>query len=522
MLNYWWVTRPKRKLNSVPDILSVISHNALNEEWEGERDSHLMMESALETGGIKKIGDRRDQTGGGGRTYIAWLKSLGLLFTQESNKKLRLTLAGEALLNGVSPVKILTNQVLKYQFPSSYSIGRGIQVNQRFKIHPFWFLLKLLADTRVLYLTKEEIAKIIITEAENESDKCYEYIVERIHQFRNYGDKILNPDFAKIYKSSKGKPNYEEPYTHLLDIANTIVNWLDYTQLIGRSEGKISILEERYNDVATIVANPLPFIHRPDQHENYQRKYGLDLKHKKDTRDLNKAAIITVKMLDEARVKSAFIEISLKKPIGILSDEVIETIAEKTGINVGFVEEVLQKNYPHGAIGGFMSNYFEMAFKGTEQCRELEKATAEIFRDIFGFNSKHIAGGAKEVPDVLLFTNEAGYQAIIDTKAYKEYGLPATHRDRMVYHYIPNISDYSEWDCPLKFFSYIAGGFTDTIANQLSQIVNNTGIHGSAMPISNFIKMVERHNTKPYSHEEVANIFTLDRKISITDIYNQE
>ena len=84
MLNYWWVTRPKRKLSSVPDVLATFSEISLNEEWNGQRDTHLSFEDALEQSGLKRIGERRDQMGGGARTYKAWLASLGLIFIQES------------------------------------------------------------------------------------------------------------------------------------------------------------------------------------------------------------------------------------------------------------------------------------------------------------------------------------------------------------------------------------------------------------------------------------------------------
>lgn len=57
-------------------------------------------------------------------------------------------------MNGDSPVDILKSQVLKYQFPSSFSVGRNIDVAPRFKIHPFVFLLKLLMDGRIGYLTR--------------------------------------------------------------------------------------------------------------------------------------------------------------------------------------------------------------------------------------------------------------------------------------------------------------------------------------------------------------------------------
>ena len=139
------------------EVLASFADLSLNQEWEGQRNSHLAYEDALEEAGLKRKGERRDQTGGGGRTYKAWLVSLGLIFTQESTGKIKLTLAGEAIMNGDSPVEVLKGQILKYQFPSSFSIGRGVQVSSRFKIRPFRFILKLMADEKIKYLTEEEM-----------------------------------------------------------------------------------------------------------------------------------------------------------------------------------------------------------------------------------------------------------------------------------------------------------------------------------------------------------------------------
>ena len=69
MLNYWWVTRPKRKLDSVPEVLAAFADISLNQEWSGQRDTHMAYEEALEAAGLKRVGQRRDQSGSGGRTY---------------------------------------------------------------------------------------------------------------------------------------------------------------------------------------------------------------------------------------------------------------------------------------------------------------------------------------------------------------------------------------------------------------------------------------------------------------------
>ena len=113
MINHWWVTRPQRRLNRIPEILAVIDNVILNHPWQGERNIHVLFEEALEKAGIKKAGDRRDGTGGGGRTYYAWLISLGLIFVQENSGQTKFTLAGEAILAGDSYVNVLKNQILK-------------------------------------------------------------------------------------------------------------------------------------------------------------------------------------------------------------------------------------------------------------------------------------------------------------------------------------------------------------------------------------------------------------------------
>ncbi len=520
MLNYWWVTRPKRKLNSVPDVLGVFAEEALGQVWAGERDSHLTLEDALEKSGLKRAGERRDQTGGGGRTYRAWLASLGLLFYQTGTKKLCLTLAGEAIMNGAPPVKILTQQVLKYQFPSSFSVGRGVQVNGRFKIHPFWFLLRIIADKRVQYLTQEELARIVCVEAENESDACYDHIVARVLEYRERGTACLQPDFCTAYAPSRGQVNPEHPYSHLDDLANTLMNWLDYTQLTYHNMGKIRIIPDRAADVAAIIAQPLPFIGRPNDEEYFQRRYGLTPDRQKDTRNLNESQTVTAQMIAEHRVKQDFIACSLKEPISGITADLVDRLAERTGIVPQLVREVLEKNYPHGSIGAFMTSYFEMAYKGTEECRDFEAATAKIFADVFGLQSTWLgsAWSGKEVPDVLL-TGAGGWQAIIDTKAYSTYTLPTTQRDRMIHHYLPDLGHtYGEPDRETAFFAYIAGGFSNTIATPLQKIVGATGVHGAAVPVADFIRMIERQQTRPYSEAELRRIFTVDRKTELSDL----
>ncbi len=517
MLNYWWVTRPKRKLNSIPEVLATFADMSLNQEWDGQRDSHLAYEEALEKAGLKRVGDRRDQTGGGARTYKAWLMSLGLIFTQESTGRIKLTLAGEAIMNGDSPVTVLTNHILKYQFPSAFSLSRGVQVASRFKIRPFRFLLKLLDDNRITSLSEEEVALIVVTEAEDETDKCYEYVVDRIIQFRNYGVNCLDEDFVLKYQSSKGGVNLDHPYSHLLDLANTLVNWLEYTQFVKREDGRVFILDERRSQVKDILKEQPPFIDRPNNHEYFQRKYGVDPKHRKDSRDLNQSITITPKIIARQKVMQAYITESLNRPITSVTAGLIDYIENVTGIDGKTVEEILIETYPHGSAGAFMTKYFEMAFKGTKEATEFEKSTAELFRTVFGFQTKHV-GPIGLTPDVLLVSGTDGYQAIIDNKAYSRYTINNDHHNRMVHNYLANVNRYSDSDYPMAFFSYIAGGFGTNIDKQLLQIYSETKVPGSAISVSNIIKMVEKQEEIPYSHGQIRDILSCNRRVMMGDL----
>lgn len=508
MINHWWVTRPKRILDSIPETLSSIASQVLDAQWLGQRQTHLSVEEALEASGLKRVGPRRDHTGGGARTYMVWLKSLGLIFIQESTKQLRLTLAGEALMNGDSPVSVISNQVLKYQFPSAYSLGRGVNVSPRFKIQPFLFLLALLMDSRLGYLTQEEIAKIVITEAE--TSRSFEHVVSRILAFRNFGDKLFPPNYFE--------DNFDSSFAKLNDTANTFVNWLNYTQLISREGSKIEILSHRTEEVAAILSQKHPLIDRPNQQEYFQRKYGVDPKHTKDTRNLEGTASVTPRMLGAAKVKTAYIAESLKAPITAITSELVEKISAQTGIDPVFVEEFLMKNYSSGSVSAFMTAYFNMAFKGTEQATDFEKATCTLFSDVFKFTAKHV-GPIGLTPDVLILSDEDGYQAIIDNKAYSKYSINNDHHNRMVHNYINGLANYSSYRAPLAFFSYIAGGFTNKIDEQLGRIYTETGVKGSAMPVSNMIKLVEQASARTVSHEEIRNIFSLGRRVQLSDIY---
>ncbi|MCR5095521.1 MAG: hypothetical protein K6A70_02135 [Erysipelotrichaceae bacterium] len=120
-------------------------------------------------------------------------------------------------------------------------------------------------------------------------------------------------------------------------------------------------------------------------------------------------------------------------PISKINASIIKEISEKTGTDISLVEDVLYKNYPHGAVGGFLSGYYEMAFKDRDEATEFEVATANIFNDIFGYKAIHLGQtGSRSAPDVLLISDSDGYQAIVDNKAYSKYSISGDHHNRKI------------------------------------------------------------------------------------------
>ena len=88
----------------------------------------------------------------------------------------------------------------------------------------------------------------------------------------------------------------------------------------------------------------------------------------------------------------------------------------------------------------------------------------------------------------------------------------------MVHNYIGNLKRYSSSELPLAFFSYIAGGFGSNIDSQIQKIVRETSVHGSAVSVSNIIKLVERQQQEPYTHARLRDIFACDRQVLLSDL----
>jgi hypothetical protein len=235
-----------------------------------------------------------------------------------------------------------------------------------------------------------------------------------------------------------------------------------------------------------------------------------------DRRNFERENAMSQQEIVEARIRKEYVLLALKTPITGITKDVVESISFNTGIGEVQVERFLVQNYPHGNIDDFFLSYKELAHMGTSGATEFEKATCEMFRKIFHMRAEHV-GPKGNTPDV--FVESDSFCGIIDNKAYKNgYSISGDHKRVMKDVYIPTYKEYGGTDKPLAFFTYIAGSFGSNINSQLSNLIAETNVRGSAMPVDIFIDFAQDYANNNYSHEEVKRIFSVGREVSIADL----
>lgn len=510
--SYWFVARQKRQLTPVLQALFAFSDVCVGKVWD--KELQLEFEDVLGNRGITEHGDlrarRTGQGGGGTRCLFKQMRDLGLVFLEQSNSKCRLTLIGEEIVSGrISFVEAMRLQLKRYQYPSACSwSGRGA-IDHSFHVHPFQFILRLLRDPRLQnYLTNEELYGIVIHKALSDSATLFEDVVERILCYRreDYPDFIADTR-TKTYN----------------DIANTLCNYISVTQYIDRGYKTISIRSGKEADVDSFIESSPTFIQHPDKPDIYLRRYGRGSS-TRDSRQFDRETSLSQRDRNESRIKKEYILLAIKTPITAITPGIVEAISHNTGIDERTVERFLIQNYHPSIIDDFFFSYRELAHMSRSGATEFEKATCEIFKKIFHMRADHV-GPRGNTPDVFVESLDSGFCGIIDTKAYSNrngYSISGDHKRVMEDVYIPTYKRYGQTELPLAFFSYIAGSFGTRINSQLSEIILDTGIRGSAMPVDIFINFAQDYLEKGYTHSQLCDLFRVNREVQLSDISNLE
>ncbi len=525
MINNWHVPRNKRKLYPIVDSLAAFSLQNLGDIWVKDINRQLDFEVMLEEKGLKRKGNRRDQRGGGARTYEAWVYSLGLVFEETDSKKTQLTMVGEALVNGAPPVPLMTKQLMQFQYPSPYSLRSRVQINERFKIRPFRFLLSLLLDERlsqssengVPFLTKSEIGCIVSVEAEDESAKCYEQIIQRILEFREKRYDALVEGFeVNIPSTNTGVRTREATIKALEDNGNTFINYLEYTQLVVRDSPRSPIYIPRNSrDKAKLMVkdgSSLKSVNQKNKYwkENFQRNFGLLPGKRRDNRRLDDDKI-NENIILERMVRNEFLQVARDTPLSYITEEVVDAVSAKTGIPLKQVANILEQ-FRVDTFSLFETNYIDMAFSGRELATEFEYATLDVFREL-GFYSQHV-GKQPRNPDVYI-KSPSGYAGIIDNKAYHVFSITHDYELKMINSYLPI---YKQKNSNLSFFMYIAGGFGKNIDAQVQKIAKATGINGCGIKATDLMRLLRMHKENPIDHLRLKDLFECNRLITSANL----
>lgn len=503
--DHWFVSRQKRKLTTILQALVAYSDICVGKVWNPELQ--LQFEDVLGGRSITEHGSlraRRERQGGGGtRTLFKQMKDLGLVFLEDETKKCRLTLIGEEIVKGnITFVEAMRLQLQRYQYPSAAVWSGSGSINHNFKVHPFQFLFRLLRDSRLNnVLTMEEMFGIVIHTATSDEEETFQNVVQSILQYREGKfDGFVQDTETKSFSN----------------IANTFFNYISLTQYTDRGPKTISIRKGKEKEVDEFIEKSPTFIAHPEITENYQRKFGRGFV-AMDRRNFDHDNSLSHKEMDEARIRREYVLIALKTPITGITSDIVEDISNNTGIDERKIERFLLQNYPNGNIDDFFLSYKELAYMGTAGATDFEKATCEVFKKIFKMKAIHV-GPIGNTPDVFVQSDEEGFCGIIDNKAYKNgYSISGDHKRVMEDEYIPNYKAYGQTDLPLAFFSYIAGSFGNNINSQLSTIINDTGVSGSAMPVDIFINFAQDYaNNK--DHNSIRNIFSVGREVQLGDL----
>ncbi|PSR28289.1 MAG: hypothetical protein C7B46_19060 [Sulfobacillus benefaciens] len=518
LVNHWWITRPKRKLTLLIDILRVFFAVARGEQWHGNRALQRLFEEALEEAYIKRKGDRREGSGSGGRTYASWLQAFGLWFADQQGRVWP-TWAGQDLIDASSPGPIMLHQLLAFQYPSVYS--RAARVSDRFNgIFPYRLLLQFLADEDLGHrLTHDELGLIIATEMDSISK--YDLVKDKILGFRGLDRRI---ELASAILGDGWERIYGHP-SKLRDTAHTMFCHLEFVGLATLvDDGTWALPDDKLYDLNEMLSGHLPpFINLlTTSEEDFQRKFGRGPHHQKDTRNMLGSHTVSAADAEAKRVLWTYYGIVANNPF-IPEEAIIDRVSVQTGISMSKIRAILQKvSKTKPSNDEIALRYLELARGGREAAVAFEQATAEIFGPWgLGFESEWI-GAHPNHPDVrVLNVAQAPYYAgILDAKAYEGgYDLPRDHERRMYDEYIPahRHMKRDEHIVPLRWFGYVSSSFGANFDRKLTRIAQRGGVSGFAISADTLLALVQRHKQRPLTEDEFCDLFSVNREVMVDD-----
>lgn len=500
-INHWVITRPKRKLILVPELLKIFYSIASGEKWERNRSIQLKYEKALKESEWKAQNVSKDASGA--RTYAALLFMLGLWY--ESKDGVNLTLAGNEIINDMSAVEVLTKQLLDMQFPSAYSKKRTVNVSDSFHVQPYRFILNLFLNKEFTEITQDEIGFCLVPFAKRNSnlDEC----AELIREFREKPERIIK----------KAVEISETSSDNLRNIGNTAVNQFLITGFFNEGDETKSLIltqDGKQKSVSFLKKLRKNLISYNGDDVEFQKRYGTGIFKTKDYSDSHRGELYISP--NKKKILQQFYMISSKQPIYEYSDDLVGIIKLSSGESEEAIRDVLKVFPLETQVADFEKIYQNISVGGKEFATEFEKKTSSLFLDGFGLDAEWV-GSKPRHPDIFVFLDHKNLRhGIIDTKAYKEYSLPLDQKNKMANIYIPKFREitHNKKIYRLAFFGYIAGGYTNSMSSSFNELISWVDVPGHYITAKNFLLLLRAQRKNPYSVDELMILFSLNQELT--------
>jgi hypothetical protein len=450
----------------------------------------------LQTG---RAAETRDKNPGDFRTYKTQLSCLGLIFENQTGK-IDFTKAGRDILKGVSPLKILQSQVLRHQYPSSYTLSSQVKIEQDIKLRPFVVILKLLLDKRLGgYLTNEESS---IPAAVGKTEHNHDEMVEKILELRAGGsfEQIIRLDSLRTIRIEPGDLKKQE----LMNIGNTFLNVLIGVRFIEKNESQLGparyvMNPEHIDQVEKACQAIFTPIKNPDLNESFQRSYGA-WDGKKDTEKRDETANEKNESALDSQIKAAFFKYQQEHGMQMVG-ELTDQFVDEAKSHYGFTESQIKS-----ALGTFLEiarsdderEFIRISQGGASTALAFEKKVNAIFEENFRVRSFHTGqrkrrSGVGGFTDILLIFESPAGCVILDAKSTPEYCLEVDDY-RAMKNYCQQFHELAEVtpETTLLAAGFVSFGFSKGVPaklKKLSEEVNNVPVF--ALPATELLTWVK-------------------------------
>jgi hypothetical protein len=485
----WMWPRPIRSIEPWKVAALVRAFDlAFGDSIYADQDSQNLFTRIIKDQGLVRPGNTRDINTGGARTYYSLLEALGLVF--RAGKYVKLTLAGDELLNPYSePSEVLQKLILRVQFPSPYSNSAAVKIDSSIRIKPFVFLLKLINDPELGYLTDHEIQiPVIFGHSSNSHKLCREKI---LLLRAGHSIETLIDSAEILWTSRTAGQTISERMPSILDIANTVRNVLSSAGLItgdGSKRSKFFINNEYEALICEAIEHSEDFIPITNE-ESFQRKFGT-IHRQKDTRNLS---------LAPPRDPQKDIILALwqgevgTKPITQIPLEFIKRLETGYRISKQKTLSVIEPLLPQ-ALSSFETTMLAFACGGASTALNFEKAVIELLRhmtqlDVVGTGQKKRPDGGYS--DGIIINNHLSVCGLFDCKATSLYSFPSDDRLKATGNYILNYRELTSKEMRLAFFMYVVGGFTQNPASGHSLLADKSPVAITGISVKSLLKMAK-------------------------------